>query len=60
MGEVGVGGERHKVLGYIGKDLWERPKPSPWAGKFRIEARICQVGTKGCWENMEARLALVH
>jgi hypothetical protein len=32
---------------------------SPWAGKFRVGGRICQVETEGCWENLEARSALV-
>ena len=34
-------------------------QPSPWAGKFRVGGRVCQVGTEGCWENLEARSALV-
>jgi hypothetical protein len=28
-------------------------------GEFRVGGRICQVGTEGCWENLEARFALV-
>jgi hypothetical protein len=29
------------------------------AGKFKVGGRISQVGTEGCWENLEARSALV-
>jgi hypothetical protein len=34
-------------------------QPSPWAGKFRVGSRLCHVGTEGCWENLEARSALL-
>jgi hypothetical protein len=34
-------------------------QPSPWVGKLRFGGRVCQVGTKGCWEKLEARSALV-
>jgi hypothetical protein len=34
-------------------------EPSPWAGKFRVGGRVCQVETEGCWENLEARSVLV-
>ena len=34
-------------------------QPSPWAGKFRVGGRVCQVGTEGCWENLKARSALI-
>jgi hypothetical protein len=43
---------------YRKKPLGER-KPSLWGGKFRVEAEVCQVGTEGCWENLEARTTLV-
>ena len=43
---------------------WEEPlgegQPSPRAGKFRVEDRMCQVETEGCWENLEAGSALVR
>jgi hypothetical protein len=32
---------------------------SPWAGKFRGGGRLCWVGTERCWENLQARSALV-
>jgi hypothetical protein len=32
---------------------------SPWAGKFRVGARVCQVRNKGYWENLEFKSALV-
>ena len=43
---------------YREEHLWEG-QPSLWAGGFRIEGRVFQVGTEGCWENPEARIALV-
>ena len=30
-----------------------------WARKFRVGDMVCQVGNEGCWENLEARSALV-
>lgn len=33
--------------------------PSHWAEKFRVGNGICQVGTKGWWENLGARSALM-
>jgi hypothetical protein len=32
---------------------------SSWAGKCRVGGRMCQVGTEGCWENLEARSILM-
>lgn len=40
-----------KSLGYIVKSLW--------AGKFRVGGRVCQLGIEGCFENLQARSALV-
>ena len=37
----------------------EEEQPRPWAGKFRVGGRVCQVGTEGCWENLEARSAFL-
>jgi hypothetical protein len=34
-------------------------KPSPWAAQFMVEGEVCQVGTEGDWENLEARSTLV-
>lgn len=34
-------------------------QPSSRAGKFSIGGRVHQVRTEGCWENLEARSALV-
>ena len=41
--------------------LYSGMVPSPRAGKFRVGGGggVCQVGTEGCWENLEARFALV-
>ena len=41
------------------EETMEEWQPSPWTGKFRVGGRVCQVGTEGCWENLEARSALV-
>lgn len=35
-------------------------QPSPWARRFRIRARVCLVGTKECWGNLDARAALIR
>jgi hypothetical protein len=42
--------------GPLGKE-----QPSRCAAKFKFKFghRVCQVGTEGCWENLEARSALV-
>jgi hypothetical protein len=31
---------------------------SPEAEKLEVGGRVCQVGTEGCWENLEARSVL--
>jgi len=41
------------------EELLEEEQPSPWAGKFRAGSRGCQVRNEGCWENLEARSALL-
>lgn len=33
---------------------------SPWAGKFRVQGRVCHLGTEGCWKNLEAKSTLVY
>jgi len=48
------GEERAKCLIYVGEG-----QPNPWAGKFRVRGRVCQVGTEGFWENLEAKSAYV-
>jgi hypothetical protein len=52
-------GRRAECLIHKGKSLWGEGKPNLWAGKFRVEGMLCQVGTEGCWENPEARSTLV-
>jgi hypothetical protein len=42
------GGERPNCLYYIGKSLWRKGSPPPWAGKFRVGDQVCQEGTDGC------------
>ena len=34
-------------------------QPNPRAGKFKVGGRVCQIETEGCWENLEARSALI-
>ena len=34
-------------------------QPSSWVEKFKVVGRVCQVGTEGCWENLEARSAVL-
>ena len=41
------------------EDTLGEEQPNTWAGKFRVGGRVCQVGTEGCWENLEARSALI-
>lgn len=52
------GGET-KMSGFYREKPLGEGQPSPWAGKFRVGGRICQVGSEGCWENLEARSASV-
>ena len=54
-----IQGWRPKCLDYMWRSFWREGKPSPWARKFRVEGGVCQVGTEGCWENLEARSPLV-
>jgi hypothetical protein len=46
-----------KCLDYIGRSLWGGGgrTAQAWTGKWRVGGRICQVGSEGCWENLEAR-----
>jgi len=46
------------MSGYREEPLGEG-QPRSWAGKFKVGGRVCQVGTEGCWENLEAKSALV-
>ena len=40
---------RPKCLDSIERSPIEREgQPSPWAGKFRVGGKVCQVGTEGC------------
>ena len=51
-------GRRSKMFGlYRGEPLEER-KPIPWAGKLRVGTGY-MPGREGCWENLEARSALI-
>ena len=49
-------------IGNRGKSLWGRRDrhTSPWTGEFRVGNRVYQIGTEECWENLEARPALVY
>lgn len=56
----GRGKGRRKYLNYIEKSPGMREgQPSPWAEKFRVGDRVCQVGTEGCKEDLETRSALI-
>ena len=55
----GTKGVVPKMSGLHREEPLREGQLSPWAGKFRIEGRVCQVGSEGCWENLEARSALV-
>ena len=48
-----------KMSGFYREEPFGEGEPRPRAGKFRTRGRVCQVGTEGCWENLEARSALV-
>jgi len=49
----------NKMSGFYREEpLWEE-QSSPWVGKFKVVGKVCQVGTEGCWKNLEARAALV-
>ena len=52
-GEMG----RPKCLDYIGKSLWGKVTQTP--GQSKVGVTVCQVGTKGCWENMAAKSVLI-
>ena len=48
--------KKTKCLDYK-EDFLGEGQPSPWAGKFKVGGKLCQVVTEGCWENLEARSA---
>lgn len=41
------GGE-YKMSGLYRQEPLAEGKPSPWAEKFRVKGRVCQVWTEGC------------
>jgi hypothetical protein len=47
------------MSGLYREEHLEEGQPSPWARKFKVGVKVCQVGTEGCWENLEARTSLV-
>ena len=57
--ESGEEGRETKMSGLYREEPLGEGQPSPWAGKFRVGGRVCQVGTEGCWENLEARSDLI-
>jgi hypothetical protein len=50
---------KFKTFGLYMEESLGEGQPSPWARKFRVGGRRCQVGTEECWDNLEARSALV-
>jgi hypothetical protein len=57
--ESGEEGRETKMSGLYREEPLGEGQASPWAGKFRVGGRVCQVRTEGCWENLEARFALL-
>ena len=49
-------GKRQKMSELYKEEPLGKGQPSPWAGKFKVGGRVCQVGTKGCWENWKRGL----
>jgi hypothetical protein len=52
-------GKRDQMPGLYRKRHLGEGKRSLWVEKFKVKGRVCLVGTEGCWENVEARSALV-
>lgn len=55
------------MAGLYREEPQEEGQPSPWAGEFGVEDRVCQPylvtgkeGTVGSWENLAARFALIY
>jgi hypothetical protein len=55
----GAGQRETKMSGLFREELLQKEQPRPWAGKFSIGGRICQVGTEGCWEARSALLCKI-
>ena len=58
--EVSMGGggekasmQRERRMGRLSSECLDYIEKTLWAGKVRVGSRVCQVGTEGCWENME-------
>jgi len=47
-----------KMFGLVKEEPLGEGQPNTWAGKFRVGGSVCQIGTEGCWENLETRSAL--
>jgi len=48
-----------KMSGLCREEPLGEGQPRLWVGKFRVGGGVCQVGTEGCWESLEARSALI-
>ena len=48
-----------KMSGLYREEPLGEGQPSHLAGEFKTGGRVCQVRTKGGWENLEAQSALV-
>ena len=57
-GRVGKSGET-KMSGSYKEEPLGKGQLSSWTGKFRVDGNVCQAETRACWENLEARSALV-
>jgi hypothetical protein len=38
------------------REFWGKASPTSGAGKFKDGDRLGQVGTEGCWENLEGQV----
>jgi len=41
------------------EEPWGRGSPATGLESSGLEAKVYQIGTEGCWENLEVRLALI-
>jgi hypothetical protein len=55
VGEKEKAIEETKITGLYKREPL-REGSSLWTGKFKVGGRVCQVGTKGYWENLEPGL----
>jgi hypothetical protein len=47
------------MSGLYREEPWGKGSPASGLKKFKVGGRVCQVGTEGCRENLEAGTALM-